>query len=120
MISAVTAVAGAAAVAPPAYGTQAVTYEVVSNSVPVVDVEYVDNNGRNTVLAVALPWRITVPLADPKGPTGVGAQLRADWRWDRGPARWVTVRILEGSHLLCQSTLDVGNIACYGNTPHVA
>lgn len=120
MLSAFTAVAGMATVAPPAYGAQAVTYEIVSNSVPVVDVEYIDTNGRTTVRGVALPWRITVLLDDPKGPTGVGAQLRADWRWDRGPARWVTVRIFEGPKLLCQSTLDVGNIACYGNTPHVA
>jgi hypothetical protein len=48
------------------------------------------------------------------------AQLRADWRPTAAPARWVTVRISQGDRLLCQSTLDVGNVTCYGNTPHVS
>lgn len=110
----------ATALAGPAHADDVVTYEIVSGTIPVVDVEYVDSNGRTYLTAVPLPWRTDVALDDAQGPTGRGAQLRADWRRIRGPARWVTVRIFEGSKLLCQSTLDVGNIACYGNTPHVA
>jgi hypothetical protein len=110
----------AAALAAPAHAEDVVTYEIVSDTIPVVDVEYVDNSGRRHLTAVPLPWRMDVALEDAQWPSGRGAQLRADWRGIRGPARWVTVRIFEGSKLLCQSTLDVGNIACYGNTPHVA
>lgn len=110
----------ATASAGPASADDVVTYEIVSDTIPVVDVEYVDEGGRRNLTGVPLPWRTDVILQDAQGPTGSGAQLRADWRRIRGPARWVTVRIFEGSRLLCQSTLDVGNIACYGNTPHVA
>ena len=110
----------ATALAGPAHAEDVVTYEIVSDTIPVVDVEYVDNSGRRHLTAVPLPWRMDVPLEDAQGPTGRGAQLRADWRGIRGPARWVTVRVFDGPKLLCQSTLDVGNIACYGNTPHVA
>lgn len=108
------------AFATPASAEDLVTYEIVSDSIPTVDVEYFDRDGRQHLMGVRLPWRQAVTLEDAKGPTGFGAQLRADWRGLRGPARWVTVRIYSGSTLLCQSTLDVGNIACYGNTPHVA
>lgn len=105
----------ATALAGPAHADDVVTYEIVSEAISVVDVEYVDQEGRRHLAAMPLPWRSDVVLADAQD-----AQLRADWRRIRGPARWVTVRIFEGSELLCQSTLDVGNIACYGNTPHVA
>jgi hypothetical protein len=105
---------------PPAHASDTVTYEIVSDSIPMVDVEYVDQSGRKLVTDVALPWRIDVALDNPQGQTGPGAQLRADWRRIRGPAKWVTVRIYQGAQLLCQSTLDVGNATCYGNTPHVS
>ncbi len=97
-----------------------VTYEIFSDSVPVTDVMYVDDTGRRYLSQVSLPWRTEVSLADAHGPTGTGAQLRADWRPLRGPARWVTMRIYDGPTLLCQSTLDVGNLSCFGNTPHVS
>ena len=104
----------------PALASDTVTYEIVSNAIPVVDIEYVDQTGRKLITGVPLPWRMDVTLDDAQGPTGPGAQLRADWRRIRGQAKWVTVRILEGGKLLCQSTLDVGNVTCYGNTPHVS
>lgn len=106
--------------APPAAADEVVTYEIVSDSIPMVDVEYVDQTGRHLITSTPLPWRLDIPIADAEGPTGVGAQLRADWRPIRVPGDWVTVRILQGAQLLCQSTLDVGNVTCYGNTPHVS
>ncbi|MGA5544956.1 hypothetical protein ACPCIR_24200 [Mycobacterium sp. NPDC051198] len=109
---------GGATVAAPARAADAVTYEIVSDSIPVVDIEYMDSGGRSLITAIPLPWRMDVQLDNAQGPTGTGAQLRADWRRIRGPAKWVTVRILSGGRLLCQSTLDVGNATCYGNTPH--
>lgn len=108
----------AAVWAPPAHATDAVTYEVVSDRIPTMNVEYVDGTGRNLLEAVPLPWRLDVTLDDAKGPTGRGAQVRADWRWAARPAQWVTVRIYSNGTLLCQSILDVGNATCYGNTPH--
>jgi len=120
--AALTIAAALTAVAPagPALASDTVTYEIVSNAIPVVDIEYVDQTGRKLITGVPLPWRIDVALDDAQGPTGPGAQLRADWRRIRGQAKWVTVRILQGGKLLCQSTLDVGNVTCYGNTPHVS
>lgn len=115
------AVAAAAALASPAAAAaEVVTYEVVSDDIATLDVEYVDQTGRRLVTSVVLPWTIDVAIADAEGPTGSGAQLRADWRAVRAPGRWVTARIRQGARLLCQSTLDVGNVTCYGNTPHVS
>lgn len=111
---------GGAAVAAPARAADAVTYEIVSDSIPAVDIEYMHAGGRALITAVPLPWRMDVQLDNAQGPTGTGAQLRADWRRIRGPATWVTIRILSGGRVLCQSTLDVGNVSCYGNTPHSA
>jgi hypothetical protein len=111
---------GAAILAPPAHASDAVTYEVVSERISMMNVEYVDQTGRKLLESVPLPWRLDVTLDDAKGPTGGGAQVRADWRPTAAPSRWVTVRIYDGGRLLCQSTLDVGNATCYGNTPYVA
>jgi hypothetical protein len=112
--------AAAPAFAAPAPATDAVTYEIASDSIAMVDVEYMQQGGRTLITSVPLPWRIDVPLDDARGPTGRGAQLRADWRRARGSAKWVTVRIYSAGTLLCQSTLDVGNATCYGNTPHIS
>jgi hypothetical protein len=98
----------ATVLAPPARPADVVTYEVASDSIQQVNVEYVD-----------APWRFDVTLDDARGPTGRGAQVRADWRPTAAPSRWVTVRIYAGGRLLCQSTLDVGDATCYGNTPFV-
>jgi hypothetical protein len=106
------------AVASPAHAADAVTYEIDSASIPVVDIEYMQSDGRTLITGVPLPWRMDVTLDTAQGPTGTGAQLRADWRRIRGPAKWVTVRIFSDGRLLCQSTLDVGNATCYGNTSH--
>jgi hypothetical protein len=121
-VAALALAAALTAVAPasPALASDTVTYEIVSDAIPVVDIEYVDQTGRKLITGVPLPWRMDVTLDDAQGPTGPGAQLRADWRRIRGQAKWVTVRILEAGKLLCQSTLDVGNVTCYGNTPHAS
>ena len=109
----------AAMVAPTAHASDVVTYEVVSDTIPQANVEYIDASGRQLLEAVALPWRIDVTLDDARGPTGPGAQLRADWRPLKSKWRDVTVRIYDGPNLLCESTLDVGDATCYGNTPHM-
>jgi hypothetical protein len=109
----------ATVLAPPARPADVVTYEVASDSIQQVNVEYVDATRRKLLESVPLPWRFDVTLDDARGPTGRGAQVRADWRPTAAPSRWVTVRIYAGGRLLCQSTLDVGDATCYGNTPFV-
>jgi hypothetical protein len=116
--AATTLVACAAVPAAPALADDTVTYEIVSDTIAVVDIEYMEQGGRTLITSVPLPWRTDVRLDNAQGPTGQGAQLRADWRRVRGSAKWVTVRIFSGGRLLCESTLDVGNATCYGNTPH--
>jgi hypothetical protein len=106
--------------APAARANDVVTYEVVSDSIPQVNVEYVDGSGRKLLESVPLPWRLDVILDDARGPVGRGAQVRVDWRPLKSKWRTVTVRIYDGADLLCQSTLDVGDATCYGNTPHAA
>ncbi|BBY62664.1 hypothetical protein [Mycolicibacterium helvum] len=118
-ILAVAAVVGTGqASIPLAHAADTVTYEIDSDTIAVVDVEFMQPGGRVLVTGVSLPWRIDVPLDDARGPTGTGAQLRADWRRIRSPAKWVTVRIFANGEMLCESVLDVGNATCYGNTPH--
>ena len=111
---------GAAILAPPAHASDAVTYEVVSERISTISVEYVDQTGRKLLKSVPLPLRLDVTLDDAKGPTGPGAQVRADWRPSARPSLWVIVRIYSNGQLLCQTTLDVGNATCYGNTPHIS
>lgn len=105
--------------APPrAHATDVVRYEVMSVSIASVNVEYADQGGRTIIDDVPLPWSLEVTVDQATGPIGRGAQVRADWRPQARPSQWVTVRILHNGVLLCQSTLDVGNATCYGNTPH--
>jgi hypothetical protein len=119
--AAVAAAIGAVATvsAPIARAADIVTYEVLADSaISVMTVEYVDAAGRKLIPNVPMPWRLDVTLEDAEGPTGPGAQLRADWRPRAWPGRWVRVLIYSNGKLLCQSTLDIGNATCYGNTPH--
>jgi hypothetical protein len=121
-ISALVAVIGVPVVmsAPTAHAADAVTYEVVSESISMMNgIEYVDSTGRKLIQNVPLPWRLGVTLDDAGGPTGRGAQLRADWRPTAAPSRWVVVSISSNGKLLCRSALDVGNATCYGNTPYI-
>ena len=110
-----------ATVSPPlAHAADDVIYRVESDSVSMMSVEYVDQTGRRLLEGVTLPWRLDVTLDDAKGPLGHGAQVRADWRRAAWPGRWVRVTIESNGKLLCQSTLDIGNATCYGNTPHIS
>ncbi len=114
--------------APVAYAEELVTYEVFSDRVgSLAALEYRDVTGKHELFGVALPWRLTVPVADPTSPTGTGAEIRADWRppWRTAATvgrvlqgLFVTVRIYRGDELLCESILDVGNVTCYGSVPH--
>lgn len=103
--------------APVASATGSVTYEIVSDDIGVVNVEYVDADGRHLVKDVSLPWRLDRPIADAEAQPPAGAQLRAEWWPQRAPSRWVTVRIFSQGKMLCESVLDVGNASCYGVTP---
>ncbi len=96
-----------------------VTYEVVSSAVAAANIEYVGVNGRVAVQNVTLPWRMDVAVDAVHGAPPNGSQVRADWRRSAGPAKWVTVRISHLGKVICQNTLDVGNAACYGNTPRI-
>jgi hypothetical protein len=113
-------VATVAATVPPTATSAAaddlVTYEVYSNVVRTAYIEYKDGDRKAFVAAVPLPWRIDTVVAG--GPDR--AEVRADWRPEAWPNKWVTVRIIHRSDVLCQSTLDIGNATCYGNTPHFA
>ncbi|WP_246398453.1 hypothetical protein [Mycobacterium vicinigordonae] len=110
----------AAAIATPiAHADDSVTYEVVSDSVPILSgIEYRDASGRRLIRNVTLPWRLTAPVTDASSPADAGAELRADWRPSYRAFAFVTVRISFGGQVLCENTLDVGNATCYGNVPH--
>ncbi|WP_407664545.1 hypothetical protein [Mycolicibacterium anyangense] len=93
-----------------------VTYEVVSDSVGIAGIEYMDAQRRMLIRDVPLPWRLDTTVAG-----GVArSELRADWRPRAQVRNWVSVRIWYQGKLLCQSTLDIGNATCYGDTPHMA
>lgn len=105
---------------PPAASAQdLVTYEVISDDIGIVDIEYQDNAGRVLIQGVTLPWRAEVAVASVRGAPPQGSQVRADWRTAAAPARWVTVRIVYQGRTICQTTLDVGNATCYGITPRI-
>jgi hypothetical protein len=116
----------AISLAPSANAEDTVTYEVVSNDVAEATVEYFDSSERKVLAAVPLPWRTSVTVINARDPSTDGAEVRADWRprvcdgraWcpEARPNNWVTVRIYLGGKVICESTLDVGNAACYGST----
>lgn len=116
--------------APVARAEDTITYDIFSDSVgELAGVEYRDTSGKHLLQDVRLPWSLTVPVVDATSPTRDGAELRADWRPDFRTAatvarvlqgHFVTVRIMRGSDVLCESILDLGNATCYGNVPHTA
>lgn len=114
--------------APVARAEDIVTYDIFSDTVAgLAGVEYRDTSGKHLLQDVPLPWTLTVPVVNATSPTADGAELRADWRPDFRTAatvgrvlqgQFVTVRISQGSNVLCESILDVGNATCYGSVPH--
>jgi hypothetical protein len=123
-IAAVFAMASASA----AHADDNVTYDIFSDSVPVLSgIEYRDVEGKHLLQGVPLPWTLSVPVVDAFDPEDNGAELRADWRPNFRTAatvgrvlqgQFVTVRISVGGKVICESTLDVGNATCYGSVPH--
>lgn len=113
-------------VAPTAWAEDNVTYEVISDSVAVANIEYFDRSERRVLSDATLPWRTDVVVVNVSSPTTEGAEVRADWRPGHVPigplgapalaGRWVTVRISFRGKVVCQNTLDVGDAACYGST----
>jgi hypothetical protein len=101
------------AIAPLAYAEDVVTYEVTSDDIGEVNLEYFDQSVRRALEHVPLPWSTNVRVADPHSND---AEVRADWRPAAWPSRWVTVRILYRGVIVCENTLDVGNAACYGSS----
>jgi hypothetical protein len=114
--------------APVARAEDSVTYEVVSDIVPVAKgIEYRDVSGKKLLQEVPLPWTITVSVVDAFSPADGGAEVRADWRPDFRTAatvgavlrgQLVTVRISYRGNTICESVLDLGNATCYGSVPH--
>ncbi|BBW99629.1 hypothetical protein [Mycolicibacterium moriokaense] len=104
---------------PVAWADDVVTYEVVSDRIAVANIEWQDVAGRRFAPAVTLPWRADVNVRAPLGPPPDGSQVRADWRQNAYPTKWVTVRIFYRGKLICQNTLDIGNAACYGVTHRI-
>jgi hypothetical protein len=128
-VSVIVGLAGLA-YAPLAQAEDAVTYDIFSDSVgELAGVEYRDTAGKHLLQDVPLPWTLTVPVVNAKSPTADGAEVRADWRPDFRTAatvarvlqgHFVTVRIMRGNEVLCESILDLGNATCYGSVPHTA
>jgi hypothetical protein len=126
--AAVVFVVYAMASAPAAHAEDSVTYDVFSDSVPVLSgIEYRDVGGKHLLQGVPLPWTLSVPVVNAFDPEDNGAELRADWRPNFRTAatvgrvlqgQFVTVRISLGGKAICESTLDVGNATCYGSVPH--
>jgi hypothetical protein len=115
----------AVALAPAARADDEVIYEVVSGSVGAANIEYFDQSERRVIEGAPLPWRTEASVVDARSPSTEGAEIRADWRGyvpgsplppGRPIGYWVTVRILLNGKVICQSTLDVGDATCYGNT----
>lgn len=111
--------------APVARADDNVTYEVISDSVTVANIEYFDHSRRIVLNDAPLPWRTDATVWDAHSPTTDGAEVRADWRGSvpasplppgRPPGYWVTTRITFQGKVICENTLDVGDAACYGST----
>ena len=113
-----TAGISAVVLAAPARAEDTVTYEIVSNDIATVNLEYYDHGVRKALEGVPLPWRTDVTVVNAASPSDDGAEVRADWRPAAWPSKWVTVRIYSAGKILCQNTLDVGNATCYGSSPH--
>jgi hypothetical protein len=116
-------------VPPTAWAEDNVTYEVISNSVAVANIEYFDRSERRVLNGATLPWRTDVTVVNVYSPSTEGAEVRADWRGSvpasplppgRPPGYWVTVRISFRGKVVCQNTLDVGDAACYGSTTFIS
>jgi hypothetical protein len=105
--------------AQPAAAEDVVTYEVLSDTIVVANIEFQDVTGRVSTERVMLPWRIDAVVDTVRGAPPDGSQVRADWRPSAAPNRWVSVRIIHGGKVICQSTLDIGNASCYGITSRV-
>lgn len=102
-----------------AWADEVVTYEVVSDDISTVSVEYQVAAGRHLTADVPLPWRFEAPVRSVGGAPPEGSQVRADWHTRAAPGKWVTVRIMYQGKVVCQSTLDVGNATCYGITRRI-
>lgn len=105
---------------PPAQAGGNVIYEITSNDIAVVNIEYVDGAERRGLSNVALPWQKEVAVAEVRAQPPQGAEVRADWNPNARPSKWVVVRIYSHGQVICQTTLDIGNATCYGVTPHNA
>lgn len=102
-----------------AWADDLVTYEVISGAIRVANIEYENSAGRVSEQNVTLPWRTDATVRAVRGAPPDGSQVRADWRPNAGPSKWVTVRISYQGRVICQNTLDVGNAACYGITARI-
>lgn len=124
MIASLIAGVSAVVLAPAARADDTVTYEVFSDSVGVANIEYVDHAERKALENVPLPWRTDATVASLRGTSIGDAEVRADWRPNRVIAgtpngffgHWVTVRVSFQGKVICESTLDVGDAACYGSS----
>jgi hypothetical protein len=115
----VAVMAGISAVCLPAvaHAEESVTYVVESADIGMVNnIQYFDGTRRILLLNVALPWRTTVSVANPRSLGFDGAEVRTDWRPASRPGKFVLTRIYFGETLICENGLDVGNAACYGST----
>lgn len=94
--------------APPAHADGLVRYEVISNYVSAVSVDFTDGAGRTSIPGVALPWRANVAVADPYS---VDTTLRVTWPGAQR-YKWVKIRIYTRGSLLCEGIFDTGEGSC--------
>lgn len=116
MVSVMTGIS-AVCLSPVAHAEESVTYVVDSADIGMANgIEYFDGAHRVLLQNVALPWRTTVSVANPRSLGFDGAEVRADWRPAARPGKWVSARIYFENTLICENALDVGNAACYGSS----
>lgn len=123
MVSLITGIP-AVVLAPPARADDTVLYEVLSGYVHSVNVEYYDHSELISLRDVPLPWRATATVTNPSSQSTDGAQLHVHWRpadqltrvtRNETEETWATIRIYVRGSLICQSTADSGEAACYGD-----
>lgn len=94
----------------PARADDVVTYEVTSNFIDSVTVDYSDGAGRSGPVRVTLPWRANVAVSNP-----LRADATIDVSWEPAQRyKFVQVRMFVRGSKLCESTLDAGKASCTG------
>lgn len=93
-------------------------YEVVSDTVSVVDVTYFDGKDYRRAEQVSLPWTTEVHAGDLTTAAKVSnrAEIHANWLVQQGNLGSVTARIRYQGKVLIENTRDRGDVGCSTST----